>query len=640
MNQNGLGLPTGGIFTTALALSLTITSVHAQTAPSATPDQTAGLEEVVVTGTAIKGLNAETSLPVQVIKAENIARTGATTTEDLFRMITAASAAGSVQTAQSTGNVNGSLSAISLRGLGSGRTLVLINGRRAAVYGGGSNGANGDSVDISTIPLAAIERVEILKDGASALYGSDAIAGVVNFILKSDYQGLEITGLAGTPTRDGGGTTENFSVLGGLGDLKTDRYNVTLSAFFDHDSPILGSSRPFASRYNPEFGNDLTSSFAFPANASLPTHATGPGSITANPSVGNCGPTSISDVNFPAQCRFDNDGDVSLQPEQKRDGQNLDARLAVGDNSQLYFQESFAETNTLTQVQPVPLSSGNPLLPGNSYIPFLTNLLATKYPTYNAAATGALPGTGAFLLPPTSPYYPAAFAAANGQAGQPLNLIYRDVANGPRLTQDVADAFRTVLGFKGNAYGWDYGAGFLFSESLVHEDLLAGYAEYSKIMPLLDSGVINPFGPTTDTAALAQANADTFTGQDFDSKTTVTSLNGTASRAFFALPAGNVTGAVGVEVRRETFDYNPAAELQTGDVTGEGGNVEPESASRSVESAFFETNAPLAQGLDADAAVRWDHYQAIGSTVNPKGSIKWQPTDWVLVRTSAGTGLR
>jgi iron complex outermembrane recepter protein len=641
MNHSRFGLPRSR-FLTALALGLTVASVHAQTqtAKPATQDQSAALEEVVVTGTAIRGLNAETSLPVQVIKAADIARTGVTTTEDLFRMITAASAAGSSQTAQGTGVQSGSLSAISLRGLGSGRTLVLINGRRASVYGGGSNGANGDSVDISTIPLAAIERVEILKDGASALYGSDAIAGVINFILKSDYQGLEVTGLAGTPTRDGGGTTENFSVLGGLGDLKTDRYNVTLSAFFDHDSPIMGSSRPFASRYNPEFGNDLTSSFAFPANASLPTHATGPGSITANPSVGNCGPASISDVNFPAQCRFDNDGSVALQPEQKRYGQNLDARLAVGDNSQLYLQESFAETRTLQQVQPVPLSSGNPLLPGNSYIPFLTNLLATKYPTYNYQAVGATPGTGAFLLPPNSPYYPTAFAAANGQAGQPLNLIYRDFANGPRLTQDVADAFRTVLGFKGNAYGWDYDAGFLFSESLVHEDLLAGYAEYSKIMPLLDSGVINPFGPTTDPAALAQANADTFTGQDFDSKTTVTSLNGTASRAFFALPAGNVTGAVGVEIRRETFDYNPAAELQTGDVTGEGGNVEPESAARSVESAFFETNAPLAKGLDIDAAVRWDHYQAIGSTVNPKGSIKWQPEDWVLVRTSAGTGFR
>src|ERR1700678_2396549 len=315
MNHSRFGLPKGR-FLTAFALGLTVASVQAQaqTAKPATQDQSAALEEVVVTGTALRGLNAEKSLPVQVVKAEDIARTGVTTTEDLFRMITAASAAGSTQTAQNTGTETGALSAISLRGLGSGRTLVLVNGRRVSVYGGGSGGANGDSVDISTIPLAAIERVEILKDGASALYGSDAIAGVVNFILKSDYQGLEVTGLAGTPTRDGGGSTENTSILGGFGDLKTDRYNVTLSAFFDHESPILGSSRSFASRYNPEFGNDATSSFAFPANVTLPTHATGAGTITANPLAGNCGPVSLNDANFPKQCRFDNDPDNSLQP--------------------------------------------------------------------------------------------------------------------------------------------------------------------------------------------------------------------------------------------------------------------------------------------------------------------------------------
>src|ERR1700679_2528340 len=132
MNHSRFSLPKGR-FLTALALGLTVASVHAQTAKPATPDETAALEEVVVTGTAIKGLNAETSLPVQVIKAADIARTGVTTTEDLFRMITAASAAGSTQTAQNTGNQNGALSAISLRGLGSGRTLVLINGRRATV---------------------------------------------------------------------------------------------------------------------------------------------------------------------------------------------------------------------------------------------------------------------------------------------------------------------------------------------------------------------------------------------------------------------------------------------------------------------------------------------------------------------------
>ena len=640
MNNTRSGLPTGRIFTTAMTLSLAISGiVHAQTAAKPAVEATPALEEIVVTGTSIKGLNAETALPVQVLKREDIERTGVTSTEDLFRTITSASAAGSVQTAQGTGVQTGSLSAISLRGLGSSRTLVLINGRRSAVYGGGSAGAAGSSVDISAIPLAAIERVEILKDGASAVYGSDAIAGVVNFILRSDYQGAEFTANAGVPTRDGGGAQETFSAFGGLGDLKTDKYNVTLGVDYYHQSPILGSSRSFATRYSPATGTDGTSSFAFPANIVLPGPPGKPGA-TVNPFAGNCGPASINDVNTPARCQFDNDSLVALQPEQKKINENLGAHLAIGEDTQLYLEESFGQTKTIQQVQPVPLSSGNPLLPGNPYIAFLTNLLAQQYPGYNPATTGALPGTGAFLLPPSSPYYPTAFAIQNGINGQPLNLIYRDFANGPRLTEDVSNALRVVGGIKGNALGWDYDAGLLYSEVKVHENLLAGYAQYSQIMPLLDSGTINPFGPTTDPAAIAAAKATEFVGQDFASKTSIASLNGTASRAIVPLPGGDLTGAVGAEVRRETFVYDPALAVQTGDIAGQGGNQLPEDASRSVESAFFELNAPFVHGLDGDAAVRWDRYQGVGSTVNPKGSLKWQPTDWVLLRASAGTGFR
>jgi iron complex outermembrane receptor protein len=650
MNNSRIGLPTGGIFATAIGLSLATSGiVHAQTARTAVAAETAPLEEVVVTGTSIKGLNAETALPVQVLKREDIERTGATTAEELFRTISAASGAGSVQTAQQSGTNTGALSAISLRGLGSGRTLVLIDGRRSAVYGGGSTGAAGNSVDISAIPLAAIERVEILKDGASAIYGSDAIAGVVNFILRSDYQGLEVTALAGTPTRDGGGASETFSALGGMGDLKTDKYNVSLGVNYYHQGSIFGASRSFAGRYQPQFGNDNTSSFAFPGNVSIPKTTTpATAASTQNPRAGNCGTGfgTFTDQFFPTQCRFDNSSFDSLQPEQKKISENLDAHLAIGEDTQLYVEQSFSQTKTITQVQPVPLSNGNPMLPGDPYVAFLANLLAKQYPTFTAPNYQFAPpnlglqATGAFLLPPSSPYYPTAFAAAHGQAGQPLNIIYRDFANGLREEEDVSNALRVVGGIKGNVLGWDYDAGLLYSEVKVHEDLLTGFPLYSKIMPLLDSGTINPFGPTADPAALAAAKGDEFVGQDFASKSAITSLNGTASRSLVALPAGNLTGAVGGEIRRETFTYDPAFAMQIGDIAGQGGNVLPEDRSRTVESAFFELNAPIIQGLDVDAAVRYDHYQGVGGTFNPKASVKWQPTSWVLLRGAIGTGFR
>ena len=595
----------------------------------------APMEEVIVTGSSIKRINGETALPVEVLRRDDIARTGANNAEELFRQIAAASSAGHAVAAQSTGVQAGAISTISLRGLGSSRTLVLINGQRSAVYGGGSAGAAGNSVDISAIPVAAIERVEILRDGASSLYGSDAIAGVVNFILRSNFQGLDVSATGGTPTDQGGGQQENVSLYGGLGDLVNDRYNAGLGLNFQHFTALMGADRPFATRYNPGYGNDVTSSFAFPANVAIPT-ANGGG--TRSPGAGSCGPYSLNDVNFPTQCRFDNSPYDSLQPEVNKLSVMFNGHVALGASSQLYTDDSFAQVRTRTTVQPVPLSYQNPLLAGNPYNAYLANLLATQYPTYNNKAVA--PGTGAFLLPPTSPYYPTDFAIANHINGQPLNLIYRDFANGLRNTLDTANTTRLVGGIKGNIGGWDYDASVLYSQVQVTENLETGYPLYSKIMPLLDQGNINPFGPTTDPNALAAAQDTLFVGQDFKSKTSISSLNGRVSRQLAQLPAGPLQGAAGVELRRETFEYDPAAAVQGGDIAGQGGNQLPESASRSVESAYLEFDATLLKGLEVDLAGRYDHYQGIGNTANPKISLRWQPADWILLRGAAGKGFR
>ena len=628
MSHNGLfGQWVGETKVVVLILSLFLA------APAIADEDKSSLEEVVITGTSIKRINAETALPVQVLKQEDIARSGASTVEELMRQISSAASAGSISTAQATGATTGSISTISLRGLTSARTLVLINGRRSAVYGGGSNGVNGSSVDISSIPIFMIERVEILKDGASAIYGSDAIAGVVNFILRTNFQGLEVAAEGGTPTRAGGGTEEKISAFGGTGDLKQDRYNVALGLNFEHSAALMGSHRGFATRYSPGYGNDVTSSFAFPANVALPGKAG-----TRSPGFPNCGPDSLNDAFFPNQCRFDNSPFDSLQPEYKKINVNLNGGFALTDTSRLYGEAGFSQVKTTTTVQPVPLAYLNPLLAGNPYNAFLANLLATQYPNYKNPAVA--PGTGAFLLPPTSPYYPTAFAIANNVNGQPLNLIYRDFANGPRNTEDTANTVRAVGGIKGTAGGWDYDASVLYSEVRVKENLESGYPLYSKIMPLLDGGTINPFGPTTDPAALEAAKATEFVGQNFSSKTSITSVSGTGSRQLLTLPAGPLAAAVGAELRRETFDYNPVAAMQIGDIAGQGGNVLPESASRTVESGFLEFNVPIVSGLEGDTAVRYDRYQNIGSTVNPKVSLRWQPASWVLLRGAVGTGFR
>ena len=159
------------------------------------------LERVEITGTSIKRIDAETALPVTVITREEITRSGVTSTEQLVQSISAISAAGGINSSTGAGLSTYGQSSISMRGLGEDRTLVLVNGRRMAPFAGG----NGGSINVNSIPLAAIERVEVLKDGASAVYGSDAMAGVVNFILTKDYQGFEIGATYGTPTHEGGG---------------------------------------------------------------------------------------------------------------------------------------------------------------------------------------------------------------------------------------------------------------------------------------------------------------------------------------------------------------------------------------------------------------------------------------------------
>jgi len=600
---------------------------------SAAEEEAPPLEEVVITGTSIKRINAETALPVQVLKAQDIERTGASTAEELMRTISSVDSAGSRSAASNTGAQTGAISTISLRGLTSARTLVLIDGKRSTVYGGSSAGAAGSSVDISSIPVSMIERVEVLKDGASAIYGSDAIAGVVNFILKKSFQGVEVTAEGGTPTHSGGGTEEKVSALAGMGDVKTDRYNVELGLNFEHQNALMGSDRAFATRVSPGYGNDVTSSFAFPANVAL----TG-GKGTRNPAYPNCGPDSLADPNFVNQCRFDNSPFDSLVPEYRKLNANLNGSFALTGTSKLYGDFGFSQVKTQTTVQPVPLSYQNPLLKSDPYTAYLANLLATKYPTYKNPAV--VPGTGAFLLGPDSPYYPTAFATANGVNGQPLNLIYRDFANGLRNALDTANTLRVIGGIKGTASGWDYDTSLLYSEVRVKDELLTGYPLYSQIMPLLDSGVINPFGPTTDPNALAAAKATEFRGEDISTKTSLASLSGTVSRQLVTLPAGPLAGALGLELRRETYDFNPALAVQIGDIAGQGGNTLPESATRTVESGFLEFNVPLLTGLEADAAVRYDHYQTVGSTVNPKGSLRWQPVSWFLLRGAVGTGFR
>ena len=223
--------------TIATALVVTATDALAQS----TPQQ---LDRVEVTGSSIKRIGAETALPVQIITRDEIQRTGASNVEQLMQTISANLSVGSLTNASAAGATTLGISAISLRGLGSQRTLVLINGRRITPYGYG-NTNDSVSVDVNSIPLAAIDRVEVLKDGASAIYGSDAIAGVVNFILRREYTGVEAMAEYGAASHDSGSTTRASATFG-FGDLAKDRYNAFATVSYQKEKALFGRERGFA----------------------------------------------------------------------------------------------------------------------------------------------------------------------------------------------------------------------------------------------------------------------------------------------------------------------------------------------------------------------------------------------------------
>ncbi|MFO0215763.1 MAG: TonB-dependent receptor plug domain-containing protein, partial [Burkholderiales bacterium] len=213
---------------------LTQIGVNAQTTPAP-----AKVEKFEVTGSLIKRTDAETPSLVQVITAEDIKNSGYATVEELLRSLGAVDAS-SVQDGAASGFVGG-LATISLRGFGSQGTLILINGRRIApVAAVDVNFGRGSLLSVNTIPREAIERIEILKDGASALYGSDAMAGVINYILKKDYKGAEASVSYGANDQ-GVGVTKSASITFGFGDIATQRFNVFGGIQVSRRDPVMHS---------------------------------------------------------------------------------------------------------------------------------------------------------------------------------------------------------------------------------------------------------------------------------------------------------------------------------------------------------------------------------------------------------------
>jgi iron complex outermembrane receptor protein len=580
-------------------LALASASALAQ-APDAAPAQPpVALDKVVVTGSHIPRLDGETALPVQTITREEIERLGVTTAAQLLERVPAN--VNGLNDALSIGNGgNPGLASANLRGLGSGSTLVLLNGRRLANYA-----FDGSTVDLNSIPLAAINRVEILKDGASAIYGSDALAGVINFILRKDYVGAEITGY-GALTQDGGGNSGQLIASFGVGDLQRDRYNVFVSASYQKDEALKAIDRDFArTAYRPDLGIDVLNPITFPANISdLPNRR------FLNPTYaqGCSPPSSIPTVFLPSggpACGYDFVTAIDLLPEVERASALARATWRLGPDTDLFAEALLSRNTFKLSIAPTPIA------PFSAY--------------------------GPPLYPAGGPYYPTAFSAANGLSGD-LRVLYRAVELGPRVNDIDSDAQRYSIGVEGLSAGWNYNVAAVYSRNTQSDTYANGYLDLGKFIPALATGLINPFGPSGPEGK-ALLDSALFYGTLRKSEGTTSLLNAYASREVAALPAGPLSIALGAEARRESLadNWDDAVISGSGVLSATPLSV---SGGRTVYALFAELNVPILRGLDAQLAVRYDDYSDFGSTTNPKLALRWQPDSSLLLRGSWGTGFR
>jgi len=566
--------------------------------------QTAGapaqqLDRVVVTGSHIAQTEIEGPLPVQVITREEIERSGVTTVEQLLERVPAN--VNPFNIARTIGNgTSPGLSSANLRGLGGGSTLVLLNGRRLGNYA-----FDGASVDLNSIPFSAIERVEVLKDGASAIYGTDAIAGVINFILRKDYRGIEVAGSL-TATEHGGGNEGQIALTGGIGDPARDGYNVFASFTYQKQQALRAVDREFSrTGYRPLEGIDNLSPFAFPSNI-----FDRPRSRILNPTAADgCQPPTAIPTRFQPSnalaCGYDAASAIDLLPEVERWNALLRGTWRLSAEIDLFAEALVGRNRFESAIAP------NPILPASAF--------------------------GQLRYPAAGPYYPKDYAAQNGLSGD-LLMSFRATELGPRTNSTTSDMQRYVIGAEGHAAGWDFNVAAVYNGNTQDNSYGGSYVYQSRIIPAMATGLINPWGPSgPDGNALLASTAYSGTPQ---SATGTTSLvNAHASREIANLPAGPLALAIGAEVRRERLSYDWDPEVLAGN-TPLGDQLKAISGSRSVTSLFAELAVPVLRGLDAQLAMRFDDYSDFGSTTNPKLALRWQPLPSFLMRSSWGKGFR
>jgi len=588
-------------------------------ATSAYAQQAQKVERIEVTGSNIKRVDAETAEPIIVISREEIQNSGKTTINEYLQTLSV-NGMGALPTSFGNGFAAGA-TAISLRGLGANATLVLLNGRRLPLYPRADDFQKMFS-DLSSVPMEAVERIEILKDGASAIYGSDALAGVVNIILRKDFTGASGSVEFGTSRYSDGDSYKAGFIVGG-GDLARDKWNgfINLEAsksneihYRDRDRDWIGKGDtrpwgydPLASQWTPGY---LIGSTASGSNlAGIIRNGTTSGAWQLATPCSTVPQRVTPAIAGDTGCSYDIGQFRSFLPENET--MNIFARgtLAINANWEAYGELSYSKSKTQFDVNPLAT-------PGTLIGPYGIRGYGTgiNVPELTLAATH-----------PDNPFgKPARFRYAFGEFGAQRRI-------------NDTDASRIVLGIKGASWGWDFDAGYVHAESTLDQDYTV----------LRTQGVIDAFNnPNSATfgyrfnnnAANTDAQrASLLTHGISNAKTKLDVIDARGSRELMNMAGGPLALAIGSEYRKTYVNTPSQSGSENGSIMANynGGFTQDDK----VWAVYAELLAPVVKNLELSAAVRYDHYDAFDSTT-PKFSAKWVPISQLALRASYAEGFR
>lgn len=526
-------------------------------------------ETVVVTGSRLKRTDVEGALPVTVISREDLDMSGDVSVADFLRNTTFNSF-GSFR--PQSGSSAQSFAELSLRGLGGGRSLILIDGRRGPVAP-----QVGSAQDLNSIPLAAVERIEILSDGASAIYGTDAIGGVVNIITRKDFDGVEFRIGASEPTREGGSTDEGSIIFG----ASSDRGSAYLGASWNSREIVFQRDRPWSSGGISSYGNNYQSLATTTAFTGLS------GVQNWTPNGEGCDSVGMFTLPTSSLCFYDFTALAADEAELENHSIFGRAQYQINDDWSTFFNATNSRVKSFGRYAPTPLI---------------------------------------VFVPASSP---------NNYVGEDVLLRHRSLGTGTRDTNTDQNMYAVEWGFEGfvtDAVEMEFG---IRRNDYKYDEFGRNYV----VTPLMNQAIADGSYDILDPAGNPDSVLNGLKATiNRESSSIIDEVYVNSQFDLFDMDGGAARMLVGGEYRKEKYEDKYDSLSEGGVIGGSAGNSA--GGGRDVTAVYFETLLPILDNFEVNVAGRYDDYSDFGDNFAPKVSLRFQPTDDVTMRASWGEGFR